>query len=349
MGGGLWGSLLAYRLSEIKPDLDFILYENEENLGEGISQIVYQNDFSPQGNRWLTPFFEKSWKSHQVKFHGMDKVLESGVGLISAKKIRSVLMKKIGDRIRPLDEIENVLNECSFIIDTRNNFYYPSQGFQKITELEIKTKHMPLNLPILCDGTVSQWDGFRYAQYFPLSDDRLIVRDIRHSAEATIFGEDFEEQIMETLALAGIHADDVVQKSSWLFRIPSSSLIPWNEGRILRLAGISHDFTGNSVADAVRLIDRMVSTSFRRGELNEVVLNYRSEREARRKFFRIMSRYSLNPSNSRAGVIVMERLYKMPRSVREKFFLGELDFMDFMRTLVRIKVLRPMPSFIRSS
>ena len=344
VGGGLWGSLLALRLQQTKPDLEFVLYENEESLADGVSHVVLQNEFSPEGFRWLSPFLEGKWSTHQVKFHESEKVIDSGVSLLTPKKLSKVVKDKLKGKIRPITDVETILKECSFIIDTRNNFYYPTQGFQKITELEIKLESYSSHLPVLCDGTISQWDGFRYLQTFPKGNGTVLVREIRHSADAKIMGEDYEEDILSSLNRSDAK---VLKRSTWLYRIPSSSLIPWSEGRILRTAGINHDFTGSSVADAVRLIDKMVSTSFRRGELNEVVYNYRAERESRRKFFRIMSRFAMNASNPRAGITVMERLYKMPKSVRDKFFLGELDFMDFMRTLVKIKVLRPVPTFSR--
>jgi hypothetical protein len=71
----------------------------------------------------------------------------------------------------------------------------------------------------------------------------------------------------------------------------------------------------------------MVSTSFRYGELKEVVKNYRRENENDREYFRYLNRQLIEEKQHH----IFEAIYSQPYQLLERFSKGKLSFLDRSR------------------
>jgi hypothetical protein len=100
-----------------------------------------------------------------------------------------------------------------------------------------------------------------------------------------------------------------------------------DENRVVSLAGLFHDTTGCPIAFATRLVDRMVATSFRYGELREVVREFRRETEPQRRYLRYLNRQLFHAGSAH----LFEAIYSQPYPVIERFSRGELMFLDRSR------------------
>ncbi len=334
IGGGIWGCLLAYRLKTHRPEIIFKLYEPTHDVGEGLSWTFHQGDLNPEAARWIRPFVSKSWGSYQVEFPKFTKIISNKFNLIHSSQFEKVLKEILPENIYHNDEIdiEDALVEGRFVIDTRNFGHFKPRGFQKSLGFNFKLK-IPheLRSPITMDTKIPQLDGFRYLQFFPLSESELLVRDVRHSQNPSFHTGSIKQDMIDEMIKRGWEIESVDDGQEFsLNGVPDTEVSVRSEGRVINLSGLFHDTTGDALPDAVRLIDRMVQTSFRLGELKEVVKNYRMEREANRKYFRYLNRSQNNQQ-------IFQCLYQMPSLLRSKFYAGEIEFLDLCWALLGLK------------
>lgn len=346
IGGGLWGSLLALRLKRELPQVRFELHEPNDQLGDGLSVSFHQSDLSQESFKWLRPFITTQWKKFQVDFPSFQKIIEDSFCWIQSRDIDQNLRELIpGERLFFRSEItlEEALRRGSYVIDTRSNGYFKAQGYQKSLGLLVRTRCLHgLKYPITVDATVEQKSGFRYLQYLPVDENTLFVKDSRYSNSPTLYDEYFETDILEDLALRNWEAEEVLFREGDFRKIPREEFVPETRGRIIRLEGFYHDTTGEILPDAVRLIERMVNTSFRYGELKEVLKNYQLERASKKKILKGMNRIlyqRATPCHSRYQY--MQLLYQLPSSIREKFYAGDLEMRDVGSAMLRT----PLRSF----
>ncbi len=337
IGGGLWGSLLAFRLKQCLPDVPFKIYEPTQELGEGVSWTFHQNDLGPQVLRWIRPFFTQSWPSHKVEFSKFSNDISDSFCLIHSTQFEKILRRELppSSIVKNFEiEIEDALNEGSFVIDTRNFGHHKTSRFLKSLGFLYKLKS-PHNLraPITMDAKVSQKEGFRFLQFLPMSELEVLVRDVRYSSHPAFHTGLMKQEMTEELINRGWEVEAIFDQEFSLRGVPDDQVEVRNDGRVINLSGIFHDITGDSLPDAVRLIDRMVKTSFRLGELKEVVREYRAEREKKRKYFRFICKHNKNSQ-------MYQRLYQMPPQLRAKFYSGDLEFLDICRALIESPVLK---------
>lgn len=337
LGGGLWGSLLAYRLRTVLPQVPFRLYERSSTLGGYESCTFHGSDIEYPAQVWLRPFLTQSWNSSKVRFPKYEKYLESSYHLISPDQLHRVVSSTLSSENLFLNnEISAALalKEASFIIDTRNICGYKKCGFQKFLAMDIELEeNHGLREPVLMDSTISQRDKFRCIHYLPLTENRLLIKDQRYSdcEELNLF--EMQQDLLKVITSHGWKVRKVIREESRSRAMPMTSPCFRQEGRVINLAGIFHDTTGCSLPAATRLIDQMVATSFRLGELKEIVSSFRKESESDRKFLRFLNR-SLIDSVPEEQHVFFQNIYQLPRPTLERFLRGKLSFWDRSRIML---------------
>ena len=336
LGGGLWGSLLAYRLKTALPHIPFKLYERSSVLGGRETYTFYGSDIDQLAKTWLRPFITTSWSSHRVRFPKFEKLIDNSFHLISSDQIDSVVRSFLPSDVLCLNNEMSArlaLDEASFVIDTRNICGYKKCGFQKnfAIEVELENPHN-LNEPVLMDSTISQRDNFRCIHYLPLSENRILIKDQRYSANKEINLSEMKLDLMKVLDFYDWKVTRVIREESSCRAMPISSPLFRQEGRVINLAGIFHDTTGCSIPAATRLIDKLVATSFRLGELKEVVSTFRNELESDRKFFRFLNKSFIDTAAD--SNFFYQDIYQMPHPLIERFLRGRLTIMDRSRILL---------------
>lgn len=335
LGGGLWGSLLAYRLKTALPQISFKLYERSSTLGGHESYTFYGSDINQKAKVWLRPLITSSWNAHRVRFPKFEKVIDNSFHLISSDQIHSVVSSALPSNVLCLNNelsARLALDEASFVIDTRNICGYKKCGFQKVfaIEVELEAPHQ-ISEPVLMDSTISQRDKFRCLHYIPLSENRILIKDQRYSANKEINLSEMKQDLMKVLEFYDWKIKRIIREESSCRAMPISSPLFRQEGRVINLAGIFHDTTGCSIPTATRLIDKMVATSFRLGELKEVVRTFRDDLESDRKFFRFLNKSFIDSAAD--NNFFYQDIYQMPHPLIERFLRGKLTFMDRSRII----------------
>lgn len=331
LGGGLLGSLLAYRLKETLPEVDFKLYEESSTLGNHQHCSFRSSDCEPS-LKWLKPLISHSWDSHHIKFPKFEKWITNPYHLIDSRRLHEVVFESLGANIVRLNDSKNLemaLQEGSFVIDARNVCHYKKKGYRKYLVMEVElTEDHHLIAPVIFDAGVDNKEQFRSFRYLPLSPRKLLVKDFWISENNQINLHEMRNALNSSLALMGWKIEKVLREDSGAIEIPMSNAIIPQEGRVINLADIFHDTTGSSIPQATKLIDRMVKTSFRFGELKEIVHTFRKENEDDKKFFRFLNRLMIEDKQQ-----VFEAVYQQPYPVMERFSRGELSLLDRSRIL----------------
>ncbi len=323
LGGGLWGCLLAYCLKQVQPGLNFKLYVEGTKLGDDMS-VPFRSEEVGIHLNWLKPLIQQSWNSHLA----IKNLVENGIHLIDSESLHKTIYETIKDHVifEADMDLERVLEDCSYIIDTRNNFYYQALGFTKVTEMWLKVENHQLKTPLTFD-VIPDSRHFRFLQLFPLPHGVLLAREIRSGEHPSIMGEEFESALTDELKSRKIEITEVLKRTSSLHRIPKKGNYQWNEGRIIRLSGFVHEVTGSILPYAVRIISQIASSSMRLGEVKHILADYRHQHDEKNVLKMLIQKLM---RQSQKNYTLPFFHYLSPR-LRRKFYSGDLSYKDMLQ------------------
>jgi lycopene beta-cyclase len=332
LGGGIWGSLLAWRMHQVLPHLKFKLYEETSDLANYQSVFFRQSDCE-EAFSWIRPLISQSWNQHQIKISGLEKWISNPVHLISSKHLNERIMSALGPQIIKTNNkisTEIALQEGSFVIDARNICHYKRKAFRKFLSLEIELTHdHNLITPVIFDDRFTQDQSYHYLHYLPLSARKILVKQVWFSKREEMNLEKLHEELNHSLSVMGWNNKRVIKEECGIADLPLSSPVIRQEGRVINLAGIFHDLTGCPIPTATKLIDQMVKTSFRFGELKQVVTHFRKDYERNGRFLRLLNQILINENQHQ----VFKAIYHRPSPLMERFFQGRLSFLDRSRIM----------------
>ena len=214
------------------------------------------------------------------------------------------------------------------MIDTRNLCHIREQAFKKylIWEVHLADDHH-LIAPIIFDAGCVQKDHFRKLHYMPTGPRNLIIKDEWFSDDKNINHEEMIRTLSETMKIKGWKINKVMREEIGMKPLPTISGIISEERRVINLSGLSNDLTGCSISGTTKLIDELVSTSFRYGEVKEVVKAFKAKRERNRKFLLYLNRQLIHHHHTS----LFADIYSQPYPVLERFSKGTLSFFDRSR------------------
>lgn len=335
IGGGLWGSLLAYRMKQCHPDLEFKIYEQPFSLEEDVCWTFSERALETESLKWLAPLISHSWDSHQINFYEFSKQVKGRYFAIFKDELDAKLQKILGPHLK-LDEnldLESAIKLGSFVIDTRDGGYYKHKfGYKKSVgfKVELEAPHH-YNIPI-SEAAVPQQDSFRYLKILPLDSCTLFVKDVRKCSHANINQEEIKNDIIAYLGMKNLKIKNLFLEERSIQILPMGKCIQPNYTKVINLTDIFHDVTGEKLPDAVRLIDLLVNTSFRLGELKSVTAEYQNQRKKIRQCYYFLNKVIFNSKNERSYQI-HKYLYQLPAPLVEKFHSGKLDLSDIVKSL----------------
>lgn len=355
VGGGLANCLIAWRLHMLRPELDVRLLEKGSTLGGNHTWSFHSTDLTPRQRQWMEPLVECSWAGHEVRFPRLRRRLAGGYHSFTSARLQAVLGTALGDRVMlgldaRIDSNRQVTIAggerltSTVVIDGRGGCG-PAQwsvAYQKFLGLSVTLEQdHDLQSPILMDATVEQRDGFRFIYTLPLSSRRLLVEDTRYSDTPDIAEQEMREEIGKYAAangwsIAGIEREEigvlpiVLEGNIEALWADTRSKVPRAGVR----AGLFHPTTGYSLPDAVRLADDLAS----RGTLDAADLYQRIRSHAvvhwrQRRFYRLLNRMLFRAARPEQRYRVLERFYRLPADLIERFYAGELGVMDRVRLL----------------
>lgn len=337
VGGGLWGSLLLYKMNLDFPFMDVILYDTSSQI-KSQTWTFRKSELDPDEVTWLKPFITKEWRQHRIEIDGFSREFTSPLYTIHADQFKRTLKKSLKPgQWKMVSEVhlEKLLMDANFVFDTRPDPYQKVKCFRKSLGItvELFSPH-GITTPVMLNAQVSQKELFRYLQCIPVDANTLILKDLRYSKDPT-----FDLNITEEELLWEINKrwkiKDVIEREHGQVMIPSGKIRPWTFGRVINLGGLVNLVTGDEFVEAVRLIDQMVKTSFRLGELKEMITQFREEKIESRGFSRLISRLLYHTPHSHQRMQIIKYLYKLPPVTIDRFLSGKLSGLDVARAFTR--------------
>ena len=355
VGGGLAGGLLALRLAETRPELDWRLVEAEPRLGGNHTWSFHQPDLTPAQHAWIAPLVAHRWPGYEVRFPHRRRHLSSGYASISTERFDQVLRTRLpaerlllGRQVARLEDdgvvfADGEVLKAATVIDARGPRSDPALwlGYQKFLGQEVRLSH-PHGLaePIVMDATVNQLDGYRFVYSLPLAPDRLLIEDTYYADGESLPVERLRQHLSDYALHQGWDIAEVVREEQGVLPITLGGDLDryWRNVKagapIGLAAGLFHPTTGYSLPEAVQLAEHLATQSFTAtAALRSTLHDYARRRWQRQGFFRLLNRMLFLAGRPEHRVRVMQRFYGLAETLIQRFYSGRLTAFDRLRIL----------------
>ena len=350
VGGGLANSLIAWWLLAKRPDLKILVIERGATLGGNHTWSFHKGDMTPQALADLAPFIAASWARQSVYFPSHSRVFDVAYHAIFSDKLHEVLSVKLGGRLLADTDVvalepnrvtlaDRRVLTAKCVIDGRG----PDQdaplalGFQKFLGLEVECEapHGE-TVAVIMDATVEQLDGYRFFYTLPFSPTRILIEDTYYSDTPGLDAPVLSARVEAYAAAKGWKIKQIVRTEQGVLPVVLAGDMDafWKRGnagvpRVGLRAALLHPTTGYSLPDAVAFAAMLAASR----DLTSQGVRQLVERHSRdlwnnRGFFRLLNRLLFIAATPTERVGVMERFYRLPGPLIERFFAGKLTLVD---------------------
>ena len=367
VGGGLANSLIAWRLMTRRPDLKLLVIERGAALGGNHTWSFHQGDVSPSALDDMRPFIAASWPRQAVSFPRHSRTFDVAYHAISSDKMHEVLSQILGDRLIldvgvetlaatsvTLSDQRVLTTKC--VIDGRG----PDRGaplalgYQKFLGLEIETS-MPHGetVAMIMDATVEQLDGYRFFYTLPFSPTRILIEDTYYSDGPDLDVPLMTERVKAYALAKGWSIKRIVRDEKGVLPVVLAGDMDafWQRGtagvpRVGLRASLFHPTTGYSLPDALAFADSLAAHA----DLSSAGVRDHVEQYARnlwksRAFFRLLNRMLFIAATPAERVRILERFYRLPSALIDRFFAARLTFADKALIMIYMAANPPLPFF----
>lgn len=352
-GGGLAGGLLAWRLAELEPELDFLVLEQEALAGGNHTWCFHQQDLNPEAFSWIEPLISASWSAHTVEFPGLSRKLHSGYFAIRSEDFASRLKARLGKRLVTGQTISSLDNSSLQLADSSlltAGLVFDARGpgpvlpgrvaWQKFLglELELAEPH-GLSGPVLMDARVPQLDGFRFMYLLPWGPNRLLIEDTRYSTSPELDLEQSEALILDYARERGWRSTGILRREQGCLPLPLQRefMAPADPLALGLRSGLFHCVTGYSLPESVRLVDWLTSQSQAHGwqadRLIPLLSDYRQRWRQRQDYLLLLNRMLFKAAVPEERWRVLARFYTLSEALIQRFYAGRLTPLDRFRLL----------------
>lgn len=351
VGGGLAGSLAAWRLATARPDLTVHLLERDGALGGNHTWSFHDDDIAAAARTWLAPLVAARWPAYTVQFPGLRRRIEGGYQTISSERLHAVVSGALGARVElgaqviALDRgtvtlASGAVRQARVVIDARGDV--PTKlplGWQVFVgqEFECEAPHA-LDVPILMDATVPQVDAYRFIYVLPLGTRRLLVEDTSYADQPDVHADPSRRAIARYMAGRGWRARHLIREERGALPLPlagsAEAFWPDDRPRIGLRAGLFHPTTGYSLPDAVATADLLVGLDLVDGvDTGRALRAFATARWRQRAFFRLLNRLLFRAARPDARTRVLEQFHRRPADLIRRFYGARLTRLDQCRLL----------------
>jgi lycopene beta-cyclase len=355
VGGGLAASLVALRLKRDRPALRIILLERERRIGGEHTWCHFASDVTPAVSGWLSPLIAHDWSGYEVRFPTHRRTLTTPYRAVTSDLLHKVMSELLGadawlgvdatevrvDRVRLADGRRLF---APLVIDARG----PRRSDQLVLawqkfigrEVRLETPH-GISRPIVMDATVPQDDGYRFFYVLPTGPDRLLIEDTRYSDRPALDTALIEAEI-DAYALAhGWRVAAIERQEHGVLPIALAGDIDayWEQSPSAAAdaglrAALFHPTTGYSLPDATRQAELVaalpeLSTTLARAGLEQLSKRLWKQRA----FYRLLNRMLFRAARPDQRYRVLERFYRLPQPLIERFYAGGSTLPDKLRLL----------------
>jgi len=355
VGGGLASSFIALRLKRDRPNLKIIMLERDQAIGGEHTWCHFATDVSPAISEWLGPLIAHDWAGYDVRFPAHRRTLTTSYRAITSARLHQVMSELMGPDAWLGVEALEVKAETVRLVDGRKlaaplviDARGPRRtrrlalGWQKFLgqEVRLEAPH-GLTRPIVMDATVAQLDGYRFLYVLPLAPDRLLLEDTRYSDGPALDRTRLAADIAAYAAAQGWRVTGIVREEVGVLPIALAGDIDayWAESEATAAdagmrAALFHPTTGYSSPDAARqaeliaALPRLTTAAARAALIDMSKTAWRA-----RSFYRLLNRMLFRAAEPGQRYRVLERFYRLPQPLIERFYAGEATLADKARIL----------------
>jgi lycopene beta-cyclase len=355
-GGGLAGTLCAYRLKQKRPELRLLLLEEAGRLGGNHTWSFHDTDIAPEARAWVAPFIAHRWKEQQVRFPKYTRMLTSGYNSISSDRLHDGACPLLYDCIRFSAHVEAIgphavmladgeRLHASCVIDARG--LGPVKGltvaYQKFVGLEVRmTAPHGQSYPIIMDAAVEQRDGYRFVYTLPYSSDRMLIEDTYYSDSPGIDMAALKQRCEAYAGMRGWSIAEILRVEKGVLPIVLSGAPgalmeqkPPGVAAIGLRGGFFHHTTSYSFPFAVRCADAIAAMEPLTSEALDLLMQkWARQHWQDQSFFRLLNRMLFWAAKPLQRYRVLERFYELQTPLIDRFYSSSLTRADKARILL---------------
>ena len=353
-GAGLGAALLAQRLSKT-PGIEIVILEASRLPFGEHTWSFHLADVSRSDLQWLEPLIAHRWPGQSVRFRDYERHLSSGYASLTSASVRDAI-----GRLPKVTIISNapvaetspdgvVLKtgkqiEADCVMDARG-FRQSNAlvlGYQKFVGLEVETETPHgISDPVIMDASVNQLDGYRFIYLLPFSPSRLLIEDTRYADGYEQERSTYERAIHDYASTRGWKIKEIVRRESGVLPITLAhdaerfwSEVPDDVPQVGMRAALFHPTTGYSLPDAVRLAN-LVADAWPTDSMTLArrIKAMALSRHRHQGFYRLLNRMLFRAAEPHRRHLVLQRFYRLPQPLIERFYAGESTSFDVARIL----------------
>ena len=355
VGGGLASSLIALRLRRARPQLKVIVLERDQRLGGEHTWCHFASDVSQAISDWLGPLIVHDWPGYEVRFPAHRRTLTTRYRAITSARLHAVMRELLGPDAWLGVEAADVRPQAvrladgrrltaPLVIDARGprRTARLALGWQKFLgqEARLAAPH-GLTRPVVMDATVSQVDGYRFLYLLPTAPDRVLIEDTRYSDAPALDRAGLAADIATYARSQGWTIAEIAREESGVLPIALAGDIDayWDESTAETAeagmrAALFHPTTGYASPDAARQAELIaglpeLTTAAVRAAL--MAMSKAAWRE--RSYYRLLNRMLFRAAQPERRYRVLERFYRLPQPLIERFYAGRASLADKVRIL----------------
>ena len=357
IGGGLSGSLLAYRLLQLQKPIEFKLVEFSEQLGGNHTWSFHDSDIEPASFSRIKPLIQKSWSHQEVKFFDRKKIYSASYHSITSSKLASEVQRALGSRVlygRRAESIrrngitlEGGVNlEAQIVFDARGSTHSSTAlcGYQKFLgmDIELKEPHH-LTHPVIMDACCEQKGGYRFFYLLPWSPTHLLIEDTRYTNTPEMNASEYKDEILKYCESKGWKIKKIYRTESAALPIPLAphpKSSPHDLAIPIGLRGnYFHPTTGYSVPYAVRLSNIIAdeienNPSWNLKSISNQLDVHRKKIRSQSHFFALLNRFLFLAAEPENRWKIFSRFYGLNQNLIFRFYKGELLKRDQLNLLL---------------
>lgn len=352
VGGGLANSLIAWKMAVEKPALRLLVIEQGERLGGNHTWSFYGGDLTAEQKEFLSPVIAHQWPGYEVRFPEFTRKVTTSYHTVTSEKLHETVSAILKGSIRyntRIDEINGnvvVVNGQTItgklVIDGRgfvasSHLFY---AYQKFVGLEVRLlEPHGQQVPIIMDATIPQEDGFRFIYTLPLDSHTILIEDTYYSDQPDLDENYLIEKIKAYAASRNLEIQQIIRQEKGILPITLSGDIDafWNEMPQDRVcsglrANLFHQTTGYSLLYAMRIADIIVkSNNLDLLNTRKLIERFSKQLWLQQRFYRVLNRMLFYAAMPSQRYCLLQRFYKFPELLIERFYAGQLQLLDKLR------------------
>ena len=353
IGGGLAGGLAALALMRARPGLDLGLVE-AGTIGGNHLWSFFASDVAARDAGLVDPLVGHRWPGYRVRFPGHERTLGQGYRTIRSEALDAAVRQSLPAghihraTVTTATPTEVTLDDgrtlaAAAVLDTRGLGAVPPGigcGWQKFVgqTLSVPAGH-GVDRPIVMDSAVDQADGYRFVYCLPFSPTELFVEDTYYSETPDLDPELLDRRITAYATAHGWQVAGVSRRESGVLPVVTGGEFDalWPADDALARggvrAGLFHPLTSYSLPDAVRFAGWLAREAPLDERLGSATRALAAAHWRRGRFDRLLARMLLRAADPPQRYRVLERFYRLPEPLIERFYAGRSTFGDRLRIL----------------